>query len=175
MVNKKIGKPKKRKYNRVRSRKLEKKLQNKEAGAARAPQKNRSLKGRLTRHKDKAHDRMIDAISGALITEPPRPGMTEDDLKIKDIERKKFLLNSDPKFKMIFRFIADLPYVNIPMKSYEESIKLYDKWSESGKAEDIPSETDFYNYRNNSQKLSHLEWTYNEYMSQMEESSEEEK
>jgi hypothetical protein len=122
--------------------------------------KTRKKIGRLTKYQKDNPD------MGVL---PPPPGKTPDDLKIKDIEIKKELLNSDPKFKMIFREFSKLPYVDIPMQPYEERLKLYDKWSLSGKFEDIPSETEFYIYKNNAQKLSHLEWAYNEYMAQQKE------
>ena len=133
----------------------------KKGGSGKTRKKPGRLAGRLTQHQKTNPD------MGVL---PPPPSVeTPDDLKIKDIEMKKELLNSDPKFKMIFREFSKLPYVDIPMKPYEERLKLYDKWSLSGKDEDLPSETDFYDYKDNTQKLSHLEWTYNEYMAQQKE------
>ena len=118
----------------------------------------------------------------------PKPGFTEDDLLIgsferlkkkrleiqkeKNIERKLWLLNSDPKFKMIFAAIAKLPHVNIPMKKFSARKKLTQKWIASGKAEDAPDETDFYTYIDENEKKRHLEWAYNEYMAQNKEENE---
>ena len=134
------------------------------------------LNGRLTKHKDIAHDLMIDTtFRKALTTLPPKPGFTEDDLKIKDIKKKLRLLKSDRKFKNIFRAFTSKRlngHYDIPAISYDERVKLYAKWSDSGKVDDLPDETDFYIYKNNSQKLSHLEWSYNEYMAQKKEENE---
>ena len=141
------------------------------------PGSRTSLKGRLTNHRIETTFGLERSPSatfqtkrrlGAIRGMPPLPGETHDDLKIKDIEMKRDLLNNDSKFQMIFRWVSTLPHVNIPRKPYEECIKLYDKWTQSGKAEDAPSETSFYIYKNNSQKLSHLEWSYNEYIQQKE-------
>lgn len=96
---------------------------------------------------------------------PPPPGKTPDDYKIKDIKKKNDLLNSDPMFKMIFREVAKLPYVDIHMISYEDRLKLYDKHTISHSEEDLPSETDFYKYKNQNEKLSHLELAYREWES----------
>ena len=134
------------------------------------PGSRTSLKGRLTKHRIETTFG-LERSRGALRGIPPLPGETHDDLKIKDIEMKRDLLNNDSKFQMIFRWVSTLPHVNIPRKPYEECIKLYDKWTQSGKAEDAPSETSFYIYKNNSQKLSHLEWSYNEYIQQKEHKS----
>lgn len=125
----------------------------KKGGSGKTRKTRRSLAGRLTKHQKKNPDMRVL---------PPLPGETPDDLKIKDIEMKQELLNSDPKFKMIFREFSKLPGVDIPMKPYKERLKLYDEHF-------LPLESDFYNYKDNAQKLSHLEWTYNEYMAQQKE------
>ena len=160
---KKNGRKYTRKYikgnSKNRSKNKHKKHPTKKAGA------RAKLKGRLTRH-HRETTFGLERSRGAIRGIPPLPGETQDDLKIKDIEMKRDLLNNDPKFQMIFREFATLPYVNIPRKPYKECIKLYDKWAKSGKAADVPSETSFYIYKNNSQKLSHLEWSYNEYVQQ---------
>ena len=135
------------------TRKQKKNLKKYKKGGSGKTRKTRRLAGRLTKHQKKNPD------MGVL---PPLPGETPDDLKIKDIEMKKELLNSDPKFKMIFREFSKLPGVDIPMKPYKERLKLYDEHF-------LPSETEFYIYKNNAQKLSHLEWAYNEYMAQQKE------
>ena len=132
-----------------------------------SPGERSSLKGRLNRHRIE-NSFSLERSRGAIRGIPPLPGETLDDLKIKDIEMKRDLLNNDPQLQMIFRWVATLPLVNISRKPYEECVQLYDKWSESGDSDDIPSETNFYNYKNNSQKLSHLEWSYNEYIQQKE-------
>jgi len=149
------GRTKKKKKSTKKKKKKPTKKKKKYGGFPLSPRKRYPLKNRLTGHQ---HPWAIDtSFARAQInaSKVPLPGETDDD----QIIMMGNLLNNDTKLQNIFKKFAEIE--GIPMKSSKEIKKMKGN----------PTLAQLYDFENNSQKVSLLKYSYNEYMAQKESSS----